>query len=164
MEQFINKYNSQTSYSLSCYDRLIITGSMPEISHSAGITNYLYSKGIRIFDYAKFAEGLRDNIRKQIDTLSKENEVEVQYLNKSGIRKESPVSAILKKRVDHPGVVCIFSSPEGCNTFKPWHDKGRGKTFLKPDVSKCLHYYVYFIDEQLGLGYIRIPTRCPFRL
>jgi hypothetical protein len=110
MEQFINRYNSQISFSLSCYDRLIITGCMPDISYAAGMTNYLYSKGIRIFDYAKFAEGLRDNIRKQTDTLSKENEVEVQYLNKSGIRKESPVSAILKKRGDHPGVVCIFSS------------------------------------------------------
>jgi hypothetical protein len=137
---------------------------MPEISYACGITKYLYNKGIRIFDYAKFAEGLRDNIRKQIDILVSESGVEVQYLNKSGIRKESLVSAILKKRGDHPGIVCIFSTLEGCNTFKPWHEKESGKTFLKPDVSKCLHYYVYFIDEQLGLGYIRIPTWCPFRL
>ena len=35
---------------------------------------------------------------------------------------------------------------------------------MKPDQSKCLHYYVYFIDDDLGLGYIRIPTWCPFRL
>jgi DNA-binding MarR family transcriptional regulator len=53
---------------------------------------------------------------------------------------------------------------EGCNTYKPWHDKTTGKTFLKPDTSKCLHYYFYFIDEQVGLGYVRVPTWCPFRL
>ncbi|MDO9154610.1 MAG: hypothetical protein Q7U47_13065 [Paludibacter sp.] len=53
---------------------------------------------------------------------------------------------------------------ETCNTFKPWHDKTTGKTFLRPDRSKCLHYYFYFIDEQLGLGYVRVPTWCPFRL
>ena len=164
MEQFINKYGRQIAFSLSCYDRLIITGSLPEISYASGMTKYLYSKEIRIFDYAKFAEGLRETIRKQIDILVAESGVSVQYLNKSGIRKESLVSAILKKRGDAPGIVCIFSTLEGCNTFKPWHDKGSGKTFLKPDVSKCLHYYVYFMDEQLGLGYIRIPTWCPFRL
>jgi predicted transcriptional regulator len=164
MESFINKYSNLVKFSLSCFDRLIITGTLPEISHAQGITNYLYSKGIRIFDYANFAEGLRDTIRKQIDTVVSDSGVEIQYLKKSGIRKESFVSDILQKRGYHPGIVCILSTLEGCNTYKPWHDKQTGKTFLKPDVSKCLHYYVYFIDERLGFGYIRIPTWCPFRL
>jgi hypothetical protein len=53
---------------------------------------------------------------------------------------------------------------EGCPTYKPWHDKQSGKTFLRPDLGKCLHYYIYFIDEILGFGYMRIPTWCPFSL
>ena len=53
---------------------------------------------------------------------------------------------------------------ETCTTFKPLHDKRTGRTFLKPDQSKCLHYYFYFIDEFLGLCYVRVPTWCPFRL
>jgi hypothetical protein len=164
MEAFTKKYDRQIKFSLSCYDRLIITGNLPEISYAQGMTSFLYSKDIRIFDYAKFAEGLRDTLRKQIDLIVSESGVEVQYLNKSGIRKESLVSEILKKRGDHCGIVCILSTLEGCNTYKPWHDKSSGKTFLKPDISKCLHYYIYFIDELLGFGYIRIPTWCPFRL
>src|SRR6202040_3867811 len=27
-----------------------------------------------------------------------------------------------------------------------------------------LHYYFYFIDAELGLIYLRVPTWCPFRL
>ena len=27
-----------------------------------------------------------------------------------------------------------------------------------------LHYYFYFIDEELGLCYVRVPTWCPFGL
>lgn len=30
--------------------------------------------------------------------------------------------------------------------------------------SKCLHYYFYFIDRELGLCYLRVPTWPPFRL
>jgi len=30
--------------------------------------------------------------------------------------------------------------------------------------NKCLHYYFYFINEELGLCYLRVPTWCPFRL
>jgi predicted transcriptional regulator len=164
MEGFTKKYSKLIKFSLSCYDRVIITGNLPEISYAQGMTSYLNSKGIRIFDYAQFAEGHRESIRKQIDRLVLESGVSVQYLNKGGIRKESLVSDILKKRGAALGIVSILSTLEGCNTYKPWHDKSTGKTFLKPDVSKCLHYYIYFIDELLGFGYIRIPTWCPFRL
>ena len=112
MEQFINKYNQQISFSLSCYDRLVITGNLPEISYAQGMTSYLNRKGIRIFDYARFADDLRDKIRKQIDSIVSETGVEVHYLKKSGIRKESFVSDILEKRGNHTGVVCI-----GCAKF-----------------------------------------------
>jgi len=53
---------------------------------------------------------------------------------------------------------------EGCNTYKPWHDKATGKTFLRHDTGKCLHYYFYFIDPEYGLCYLRVPTWAPFRL
>jgi hypothetical protein len=38
------------------------------------------------------------------------------------------------------------------------------RTFLRPATGKCLHYYFYFIDAELGLIYLRVPTWCPFRL
>ena len=90
--------------------------------------------------------------------------MQIEFIRKTGVRKESIISEKIKKRGDHPGIVHIISAMEACNTYKPWHDKTTGKTFLKPDQSKCLHYYFYFIDEQVGLGYVRVPTWCPFRL
>jgi hypothetical protein len=53
---------------------------------------------------------------------------------------------------------------EACDSYKPWHDKRTHHSFLRPDSGKCLHYYFYFIDAQLGLIYLRVPTWCPFRL
>jgi hypothetical protein len=53
---------------------------------------------------------------------------------------------------------------EPCGSYKPWHGKKTHKTYLKPDDDKCLHYYIYFIDQELGLCYVRVPTWCPFRL
>lgn len=61
-------------------------------------------------------------------------------------------------------MVHIFSAMESCESYKPWHNKKTHKTYLKPNRSKCLHYYFYFIDEYLGLCYVRVPTWCPFRL
>ncbi len=47
---------------------------------------------------------------------------------------------------------------ELCTTYKPWHNKGTGKTYLLPDDGKCLHYCFYFIDEELWLCYVRVPA------
>ena len=35
---------------------------------------------------------------------------------------------------------------------------------MRPDDGKCLHYYFYFIEEELGLTYVRVPTWLPCRL
>jgi len=137
---------------------------MPEISYSQGMTKYMYEKGVKIFDYPKFAEPHKESIRANAERIAKEQGLEIEFIRKSGIRKESIISDKIAKRGDHPGIVHILSVMEACNTYRPWHDKTTGKTFLKPDTGKCLHYYFYFLDEQVGLGYVRVPTWCPFRL
>jgi hypothetical protein len=53
---------------------------------------------------------------------------------------------------------------EACPAYKPWHDKQTHKTYLRPDSGKCLHYYFCFMDAELGLVYLRVPTWAPFRL
>jgi len=128
------------------------------------MTSYLFQKGVKIFDYPKFAEPFKELIRSNAESIAKDNGVEIEFIRKSGVRKESIISKKKAQRGIHPGIVHILSVMETCNTFKPWHNKTTGKTYLVPDQSKCLHYYFYFIDGQLGLGYVRVPTWCPFRL
>jgi hypothetical protein len=164
MELLTETYTKETAFTLSCFDRLIITGTLPEISYGQGMTSYLYQKGVKVFDYPKFAEPYKESIRANAELIAKEHGVEIEFIRKSGVRKESIISRKIEQRGIHPGIVHIISVMETCNTFKPRHDKATGKTFLRPDQSKCLHYYFYFIDEQLGLGYVRVPTWCPFRL
>jgi hypothetical protein len=60
--------------------------------------------------------------------------------------------------------VHVISAMETCATYQPWHDKPSGRTFLRPDTTKCLHYYFYWMDAELGLIHVRVPTYCPFRL
>jgi hypothetical protein len=164
MQLLTERYRERLVGVLSCYDRIIITGTLPGACYAAGMTSLLYSRGIRIFDYARFAEPLRERIRAAAEAAATTAGAAMQHLNKAHIRKEDVVAAVLKDRGDQPGLVHIISAMEACESYKPWHDKRTGKTFLKPDTGKCLHYYFYFIDEKLGLCYLRVPTWCPFRL
>jgi hypothetical protein len=163
-ELLTERYAQELDGVLSCYDRIVITGSLLPLCYAQGMTRYLYQHEIRIFDYAKFAGPLRERVRENAEALAKASGVQIEYLRKKGERKENRIQKILRKRGEQPGLVHILGAMEACSSYRPWHDKRTGKTYLKPASSKCMTYYFYFVDEQLGLCYLRVPTWCPFRL
>lgn len=59
----VERYASNLYGVLSCFDRVIIVGTLPGACYAQGMTSFLYQQNIRIFDYPKFAEPLRDRIR-----------------------------------------------------------------------------------------------------
>jgi hypothetical protein len=164
MEHFTERHAAKISGELSCLDRVVISGTIPGICYADGMSDYLRVKGIRIFDYAHWAEPLRDQIRQNTQALAEQAGLSIEHLRNSNVRKEGLVREVLKNRGAHEGLVCIFSAMEACPSYKPWQDKVSGRTFLKGDTGKCLHYYFYFIDRDLGLCYVRVPTWAPFRL
>jgi hypothetical protein len=164
MTLITQRYSDKISGQLACYDRIVIQGTLPGICYAQGMTSFLYANGIRIFDYPRFAEPLRNQLRDNAEKIAKENGLQIQFIKKKNFRKEQHIKDILKTRGTNPGLVHIYSAMEPCPTYKPWHDKKTHKTYLKASQAKCLHYYFYLIDESLGLCYVRVPTWCPFRL
>jgi hypothetical protein len=159
-----DRYRDRLHGVLSCYDRIVVTGTLPQVCYAEGMTAFLKARGVRIFDYARFAEPLRDAIRARAQELAASARIAIEHIAKAHIRKEDVVAKVIERRGDHPGLVHIISAMEACDSYRPWHDKTSGQTFLKPDGGKCLHYYFYFIDLEVGLCYLRVPTWCPFRL
>jgi hypothetical protein len=160
----LDRYDDRIAGVLSCYDRVVITGTLPTVCYAAGMTRFLYARGVRIFDYPQFAVVLRDRVREQAATLAAQAGIAIEHIAKSHIRKEAVVAKVLETRGDHPGLVHIISAMEACDAYQPWHDKQTHKTYVRPDTGKCLHYYFYFMDAELGLIYLRVPTWAPFRL
>ena len=159
------RHSEEIAGVISCFDRILIQGTLPGLCYAEGMTSYLYSRQIRVFDYPQFAQPLREELRENAERLAAENGLTIYFIRRTkSFRKEYKVHEILRQRGDHPGLVCIFSAMEPCASYQPWHNKQTGKTYLRPDDGKCLHYYFYFIDENLGLCYVRVPTWCPFRL
>jgi hypothetical protein len=165
VELLTERHKDQIAGLLSCYDRIIIQGTVPGWCYASGMTGYFYARQMRIFDYPKWAQPLREALRANMERVAAESGIEIEFVrSRKSFRKEDRVKQVLSKRGEHPGVVCILSAMEPCGSYKPWHDKKTHKTYLKPDDGKCLHYYVYFIDEDWGLCSLRAPTWCPFRL
>ena len=57
-----------------------------------GMTEYFYANQIRIFDYPKWAEALRDAIRENMERIAAENGIEIEFVrSKKSFRKEQRV-------------------------------------------------------------------------
>ncbi len=158
------KYQDQLDGVLNCYDRVILKGNLHPLCYPEGMTHYLYEHQIKVFDYVHFAEPLRDQIIQNAEKLAQDHGLEIEFIRRKNFRKEDRIQAILKTRGTAPGLVHIFSALEACDAYQPWHDKQTHHTYVRRDSGKCLHYYFYFIDAELGLCYLRVPTWCPFRL
>jgi hypothetical protein len=165
MSELQQRYAGKIVGAISCLDRVVISGSLPGLCYAEGMTRHLNARHIRIFDYARFAEPLRDRIRDNAAQIAQAHGLTIQFLRKARTtRKERVVADVIKHRGTEPGLVCILSAMERCPTYKPWFDKNHKRALLRPAQGKCLHYYFYFIDPDYGLGYVRVPTWCPFRL
>lgn len=166
MVSLLERYESNLVGVLACFDRIVITGTIPGWCYAQGMASYLTAHGIRLFDFAKqFAEPLRDEIRANAERIAKEQGLSIEFIrNLKDFRKEDHIKQILEQRGTEPGLVHIFSAMETCTAYAPRYHQDSGTTTLVYKTTKCIHYYFYFIDAEFGLCYLRVPTWAPFRL
>jgi len=69
----------------------------------------------------------------------------------------------LARRGDHPGLVHVISAMEACESYRPWHDKASGKTFLKPDSGKWFWMSSTALSLEPDAGGVRHRPRFSLR-
>ena len=70
MVSLTQRYDHRIAGVLSCYDRVVITGTLPTVCYADGMTRYLYASGIRIFDFPEFASMPRDRVRERAASVA----------------------------------------------------------------------------------------------
>ena len=122
MATFIDQHAHEIRGTLSCFDRVVITGTLPDICHAQAMAGFLSRQGTRLFDYPRWAEPLRDEIRGHAEQLAQAHGLPIEFIPRTdAFRKEKRLKALIAERGDHPGLVHIFSAMEPCPSFKPWH-------------------------------------------
>ena len=71
-QSLVARYDERIAGVLSCYDRVVITGTLPGVCYAEGMTRFLHASGVRIFDYPQFAMTLRDRVRERAAILAAE--------------------------------------------------------------------------------------------
>ena len=164
MDTLVTRYGKQVVGTLSCFDRVIIRGTLPGVCYAEGMEAYLRARNVRLYDYPRFAAPYNRMNRDAAHQLAKDAGCEIEVLRGHSISKEERIREVLKARGNAPGLIHVFASMELCATYRARYHNERGTASLRPDGGKCTHYYFYFMDRDLGVCYIRVPTWCPFQI
>ena len=70
MPTFIERHADKIRGVLSCFDRVVLTGTLPNLCHAEAMARYLGARDIRLFDYPRWAEPFRDEVRTQAKRLA----------------------------------------------------------------------------------------------
>ena len=62
MAHFCQRHADKILGLLSCLDRVIIQGTLPDICHPYAITAFFHARRIRIFEFKPWAAPMRDKI------------------------------------------------------------------------------------------------------
>ena len=99
VELLTERHKDQIAGLLSCYDRIIIQGTVPGWCYASGMTGYFYAHEMRIFDYPKWAQPLREALRANMERVAAENGIEIEFVrSRMSFRKEDRVKEVLSKR------------------------------------------------------------------
>jgi len=109
MNSFVKRHRADICGVLSCFDRVVITGTLPDICYPNAMASFLSCRNIRLFDYAKWAESLRDELRENAERIATKAGLKIEFIRKSNsFRKKQRIKQIIAERGEYPGLVHIF--------------------------------------------------------
>lgn len=158
MQRFVEKHSAKISGTIACFDRIIFKGYLP-ISWAESMERFIGAQGLLLKDFKQFvtkhSERVKAHGREMAKTAGRP------YLTVNGsVRKEDKARAIAERDGIAEGLVCVLAAVEACQSFKLAY--GPQRPHLVSARRKCLCLYFYFIDPELGLMHVRMPTWFPF--
>jgi hypothetical protein len=152
---------------LIAVDRLILKGHLTSLMPDGAFARFLWMQGVLLKDFGRYAEEATAAIKANAERIAREAGRPFEYLESAhtaarGCSKEDHARAIADRDGITEGLVVVFRALEPCMTFGV---RGNGKTRrleVTRRPSKCLSYYFYYVDRELGFMHVRLQSWFPF--
>jgi len=161
---FVTQHATDVIGVLSGFDRLRLMATLRPLYQPSQMMRYLSRVGVLLKDFAAFATGWTERVRGAAHQLAQKTNRPVQYLHGSWERKELLAREQARRDGVSSGLIGVWSVVEPCLTYFVRRDREQKKLVMRLEHGKCLHYYFYFLHEQLGLLHLRLQTWFPFAI
>jgi len=162
MKRFVSRHSGKIIGVLSGFDRLLLRGTLRQLAHLSGMRSFLAYKRILLKDFTDYAQSVTARVREQSNEIAEAAGMSVNYLPSSQVRKEDLARNLQDQRGIESGLVCVLSCVEPCMGYEIHRNREKQILELQLGIRKCLHYYFYFVDPELGFMHARLQSWLPF--
>ncbi len=159
---FVTQHASDVIGILSGFDRIRLMATLRPLYQPSLMMRYLQRVGVLLKDFATFATNWTERVRNAAQQLAQQTQRPLTYLHGSAERKEWLARQLASRDALSTGLIGIWSVVEPCLTYFVRRERQQKKLVLRLEPGKCLHYYFYFLHQQLGLLHLRLQTWFPF--
>jgi len=168
MKDFRDVYLEETNGQLTMFDRILFKGHLTGVYPVRRFECVLYDKGILLKDFKAFAQKSTEELRRHLEQMAEAAGRPVIYLpagrGKKGESKEALARELAAEDGIGEGLIAIFSTLELQRALSVRGGRQPGHIRLVSEKRKHLHYYMYYMDKEFGLMFVRIQTWWPFTI
>ena len=154
---------------LTTFDRMIFKGHLTMFYPNGAFARFLNRQSILLKDFKPYVETVSQKIKHHVEQLAIQSGRPFRYLEsamtaKNGQSKEGLAQQIAVEDKVKEGLICVFSTLEPCSTFTVRGNHASHKLEVVRRQSKCLHFYFYYLDAELGFIHVRLQSWFPFQM
>ena len=169
MDTFLSIHQDSVFGTLTTFDRMIFKGHLTMLYPNGAFARLLNRQGVWLKDFKPYVEAVSQRIKQHAEQLATQAGRPFRYLEGSMTAKNGQSKEALAQQVateDHlkEGLVCVFYTLEPCSTFTVRGNRQTQKLEVIRRRSKCLHFYFYYLDAELGFIHIRLQSWFPFQI
>jgi hypothetical protein len=149
---------------VECVDRLYLNAYVPRLQSGGGVVGFLRQRGQTIPSPAVFGQ-ITATFKTELRAWCRAREIPwIEF--KKGERKDDVVEPYRRSFINRTGVVLVGVAQERATGWRGIkHVEGGRIHFEYRRTSVYVaHYYVYFVDEEWGPGFLKICGYAPYTL
>lgn len=164
MHEFTAKYAGQIAGVLNGFDRLVLRGTLRQISYSFGLQGYLWANQVLLKDFGPHVQKVSEQVKTAALEGMKAADRPILYLPSSREDKDETAHKIARQDGIESGPVCALTCVEPCWSFDVHRNRETKQLDLVQRSRKCLFVYQYWQHPEWGWMNARIQTWFPFSI
>jgi hypothetical protein len=162
VKTFIQRFGGDILGILHGFDRIRFRGTRRLLANVVGMMHFLWHRQVLLKDFRDFAGKITAEVRQAAEEEAFRQGRPLEYLHNSVMDKEAWARKVAKRDGIQEGLIGVLKAVERCWSYELGPSRVKQKLELRGQPSKCLHYYHYFLDPEVGLAYVRLQTWFPF--
>jgi len=169
MDTILSIHQDSLLGTLTTFDRMIFKGHLTMLYPNGAFARLLNRQGVLLKDFKPYVEGVSQQIKQHAEQLAANAGRPFRYLEapmtaRNGQSKEDLARQMAKEDNLKEGLICVLYTLEPCSTFTVRGNRQTQRLEVVRRRTKCLHFYFYFLDRELGLIHIRLQSWFPFQI